>query len=414
MIKLKECDMTKPFIFVSYSKQDADMVYPVIEALQADSCNIWIDKELNKAVGKSWQKEAFDVLRDSNCKAILFFMSCNSMWSAPVCAELHFSHSETVRDNNEDKPLKIIPINTSKTWTYQSQSFHDWVYSGELNTANAAKKTLAKSDYEVLRLADVDEKYTDTSKLTVFREHKDIAKYIYKNELGQNPDQITIANINDFATIKDNIPNEAFTLNCSNSDSESESAVASVPPTSAMPQTFVSNITTAPAEGTQKRIAKKQKSITGDITFTLYGKEYTMNQSDMMLSFFAQVLNRHQEFISKIISYKGMNCVSDINYTLKENRTDEMMSYFRICQYFTFPNGESLCVGTAYSINDKLKKMALLLSICGEDPDIFQSAQVSLPIIKSGTEKGGNSHKNSSSVAAKTSSRKKSPINYFG
>lgn len=144
--------------------------------------------------------------------------------------------------------------------------------------------------------------------------------------------------------------------------------------------------------------ARKPHSSTGAITFTLYGKEYTTNQSDMMLLFFAQVLNRHPEVISEVGSYKGMNCVSDVDYTAKENQTPDMPPYFRICQYFTFPNGEKLCVGTAYAIGEKLKKMALLLSICGEASDIFQSEQVELPVVRSAAEKGDSSRGKSSGV----------------
>lgn len=144
--------------------------------------------------------------------------------------------------------------------------------------------------------------------------------------------------------------------------------------------------------------ARKPHSSTGAITFTLYEKEYTTNQSDMMLLFFAQVLNRHPELIGEVGSYKGMNCVSDIDYTAKENQTSDMPPYFRICQYFTFSNGEKLCVGTAYAIGEKLKKMALLLSICGEAPDIFQSEQVELPVIRSAAEKGDSSRGKSSGV----------------
>lgn len=135
---------------------------------------------------------------------------------------------------------------------------------------------------------------------------------------------------------------------------------------------------------TQNVTEKKKKisSRTGDITFTLYGKEYTLNQSDMMLTFFAQVLNRHTEVIDSIFQYKGMNCVSELDYTQKYNRENGMPSYFNHCEFFIFPTGESICVGTAYSIGDKLKKMALLLDICGENPEIFSSSQVLLPSVK--------------------------------
>lgn len=132
----------------------------------------------------------------------------------------------------------------------------------------------------------------------------------------------------------------------------------------------------------------RQATSTGDIRFTLYGKEYELNQSDMMLTFFAHVLNKHQDIVDELPSYNGMTCVSDVNYSLPKNRKADMPTYFRSCEFFEFANGSHICVGTSYSVVDKLKKMALLLNICGESPEIFSSEQVELPAVK---VRGGSS-----------------------
>ena len=132
----------------------------------------------------------------------------------------------------------------------------------------------------------------------------------------------------------------------------------------------------------------RQATSTGDIRFMLYGKEYELNQSDMMLTFFAHVLNKHQDIVDELPSYNGMNCVSDVDYSLSENRKADMPTYFRSCEFFEFANGSHICVGTSYSVVDKLKKMALLLNICGESPEIFSSEQVELPAVK---VRGGSS-----------------------
>lgn len=135
----------------------------------------------------------------------------------------------------------------------------------------------------------------------------------------------------------------------------------------------------------------RQATSTGDIRFTLYGKEYELNQSDMMLTFFAHVLNKHQDIVDELPSYNGMNCVSDVDYSLPKNRKADMPTYFRSCEFFEFANGSHICVGTSYSVVDKLKKMALLLNICGESPEIFSSEQVELPAVKvrGGSSAGG-------------------------
>lgn len=132
----------------------------------------------------------------------------------------------------------------------------------------------------------------------------------------------------------------------------------------------------------------RQATSTGDIRFMLYGKEYELNQSDMMLTFFAHVLNKHQDIVDELPSYNGMTCVSDVDYSLPKNRKADMPTYFRSCEFFEFANGSHICVGTSYSVVDKLKKMALLLNICGESPEIFSSEQVELPVVK---VRGGSS-----------------------
>lgn len=135
----------------------------------------------------------------------------------------------------------------------------------------------------------------------------------------------------------------------------------------------------------------RQATSTGDIRFMLYGKEYELNQSDMMLTFFAHVLNKHQDIVDELPSYNGMNCISDVDYSLPKNRKADMPTYFRSCEFFEFANGSHICVGTSYSVVDKLKKMALLLNICGESPEIFSSEQVELPAVKvrGGSSAGG-------------------------
>lgn len=132
----------------------------------------------------------------------------------------------------------------------------------------------------------------------------------------------------------------------------------------------------------------RQATSTGDIRFMLYGKEYELNQSDMMLTFFAHVLNKHQDIVDELPSYNGMTCVSDVDYSLPKNRKADMPTYFRSCEFFEFANGSHICVGTSYSVVDKLKKMALLLNICGESPEIFSSEQVELPAVN---VRGGSS-----------------------
>lgn len=124
---------------------------------------------------------------------------------------------------------------------------------------------------------------------------------------------------------------------------------------------------------------QRRASVTGDIRYSIYGAEYEENQSDMMLRVFAQVLKRHPEFVDTLPQQDGMNCAAKKQDIVSPNTKDAKPSYFRVCREFTFDNGKSVCIGTAYGSADKMKKIARLLEICGESRDVFQSAQVSLP-----------------------------------
>lgn len=103
----------EPFVFVSYSKKDAEKVYPTILELQKKGVNLWIDTNLTGTEGTSWQDNAFNVINEMNCKKILFFMSVNSFFSVPVCAELAYTINEDVINNHAGEKVNIVPISVN-------------------------------------------------------------------------------------------------------------------------------------------------------------------------------------------------------------------------------------------------------------------------------------------------------------
>jgi len=75
---------TKPYIFVSYSRKDSRIVYPLIEQLQGVGYRIWYDTGISK--GSKWANVIKDKLR--HCSIFLIFMSQNSNISLEVKREL--------------------------------------------------------------------------------------------------------------------------------------------------------------------------------------------------------------------------------------------------------------------------------------------------------------------------------------
>lgn len=366
--KIRKCDMGKPFAFVSYSKKDAEKVYALVLKLQEDGYNIWIDKELIELVGRDWQIGALKAIANPNCKVLLYCMSENSLISAPVCAELCWSKSEKVKDNNDGEEMKIVPILMSDEWKMaKDKDFMNWI-------ANIASKNgnnlLTNTDIEVLENI-VDKKYT-SNPLEKLENHGEIATLIKKEifvPLGGS--KVTCAEVGDIVTIEVNMKNtkvEEDIVLITNDEIEEEEET-----------NIVTDDTEEPSDLDGK---KKSASITGDITYTLYGKEYTDNQANMMLRIFAQVLKRHPDKVATLPEQAGMNCAMKYEDIKNPGESSANPSYFRSCEKFTFENGASVCIGTAYSSGDKMKKIARLLDICEEDRSVFCSEQIALPQVK--------------------------------
>lgn len=526
--KIKKCDVEKEYVFVSYSKKDAKKVYPVIIELQNRGYNIWIDKMLGSTAGTTWNANVLEALMERNCMAVLFFMSCNSMWSTPVCAELLFTSAEEVMNNHQNEELKIIPINADDKWSPKEKKLSQWVNRGELDDKTVAKENkLTDSDLEILQNVYIEEKYISKGESSCYKDVTHIAKHIYKHVLntrgrGRNcgADQITIVSIKDIETIIENIPEEVKNQSVNTDNMKSapvsqpvavvETPIAPVSPKSTPAAEKTAEVRTEPAvrntvvnvnnaavyklgekagkycavievigdsfrllkgskisanhadstsssnksirmeksipygnyrlvtedidgsssaiasvikgasesgprfmsttldiapndigrylepcngisetsyEGTElpqnnfsadhyDAVTGRGSTSTGDITYSLYGVTYTHNQSAMMLNVFEKVMERHSDLVASLINAGGMTCLSDVDYTLPENRFD-MKPYFRTSRYYSIGGG--VCVGTSYSFDSKLILIAKLLAYCGEPKEILVSDSVKLP-----------------------------------
>lgn len=377
--------LTKGYIFISYKSDNWKRVFlDKVFQLREQGVRVYSDKNFDDE-NRPWLTSMEKNMKFTT--AVMLFISKEYVTSLPTLIELltaiKFAKlNQLIKIQNPKYQEKIDTLRNNletsisqNTLTYANiwESFQEILYSGRLQDNDFDKKlsSLLKTIHSAyLTAIETESSEKNRQMLNPF----------------ERPYQEIIQRLD--SAPASGAPSAAETV------AEPPKTMPEPPVTSTLPETKQPEPhTPSPVEP-----SRKPHSSTGAITFTLYGKEYTTNQSDMMLLFFAQVLNRHPELIGEVGSYKGMNCVSAVDYTAKENQTPDMPPYFRICQYFTFPNGEKLCVGTAYAIGEKLKKMALLISICDEAPDIFQSEQVELPVVRSAAEKGDSSRGKSSGV----------------
>ena len=430
----------EPYVFVSYASKDKEKVYEFVYELRKRGINVYIDIELQENISKNWLQNIKERLYDVDCVAMISFLSLNYFRSYACLIEQLVTRSEDLKmekgkylenfyialDDNMSTIQKMEDAVYNNTVAKESQSMAIKMVPEEVNVLKdvmedniAVKSKLKKDVRSTIDGLNTAHRVAISMLSYIFKESSysiqkygtagDCAQLMYNNFTNDKNDKINIDVLeklkekynNDSVADKNNIAidsvaaddsvtavdNTNITDNTSITDNTNITDNTSITDNTNITDNTSISDNTHITDNTRTR----QATSTGDIRFTLYGKEYELNQSDMMLTFFAHVLNKHQDIVDELPSYNGMTCVSDVDYSLPKNRKADMPTYFRSCEFFEFANGSHICVGTSYSVVDKLKKMALLLNICGESPEIFSSEQVELPAVKvrGGSSAGG-------------------------
>lgn len=429
----------EPYVFVSYASKDKEKVYEFVYELRKRGINVYIDIELQENISKNWLQNIKERLYDVDCVAMISFLSLNYFRSYACLIEQLVTRSEDLKmekgkylenfyialDDNMSTIQKMEDAVYNNTVAKESQSMAIKMVPEEVNVLKdvmedniAVKSKLKKDVRSTIDSLNTAHRVAISMLSYIFKESSysiqkygtagDCAQLMYNNFTNDKNDKI---NIDVLEELKEKYNNAlSFTTAASSTESQNRALISVVQDNDTNSNEIDSNdiigdenststdsvatddfATSTDNINTTDNSRTRQATSTGDIRFTLYGKEYELNQSDMMLTFFAHVLNKHQDIVDELPSYNGMNCVSDVDYSLPKNRKADMPTYFRSCEFFEFANGSHICVGTSYSVVDKLKKMALLLNICGESPEIFSSEQVELPAVKvrGGSSAGG-------------------------
>lgn len=429
----------EPYVFVSYASKDKENVYEFVYELRKRGINVYIDIELQENISKNWLQNIKERLYDVDCVAMISFLSLNYFRSYACLIEQLVTRSEDLKmekgrylenfyialDDNMSTIQKMEEAVYDNTVAKESQSMAIKMIPEEVNVLKdvmedniAVKSKLKKDVRSTIDGLNTAHRVAISMLSYIFKESSysiqkygtagDCAQLMYNNFTNDKNDKI---NIDVLEKLKEKYNNAlSFTTAASSTESQNSVLISVVQDNdtnsneidsgdiignennTAIDSVATDDLATSTDNiNTTDNSRTRQATSTGDIRFTLYGKEYELNQSDMMLTFFAHILNKHQDIVDELPSYNGMNCVSDVDYSLPENRKADMPTYFRSCEFFEFANGSHICVGTSYSVVDKLKKMALLLNICGESPEIFSSEQVELPAVKvrGGSSAGG-------------------------
>src|ERR1700730_228577 len=78
---------SEPYLFVSYSHKDSELIFADMQMLHQAGCRIWYDECI--AAGNEWTEEVAKAL--GNATAFLVFISVNALQSDNVRNEINFA-----------------------------------------------------------------------------------------------------------------------------------------------------------------------------------------------------------------------------------------------------------------------------------------------------------------------------------
>lgn len=93
----------EPYMFVSYSRGDQDLVIKDLNSLHRLGFRIWYDRGIG--AGDEWEKSIQEHLDNCNCRLFVIFLSTNSLKSGPVHDEITLAKARKHKDE-----LKIFPV----------------------------------------------------------------------------------------------------------------------------------------------------------------------------------------------------------------------------------------------------------------------------------------------------------------
>ena len=102
--------------------------------------------------------------------------------------------------------------------------------------------------------------------------------------------------------------------------------------------------------------------------YKLFGQEFMGSQAAMMAHVFSELLTRHADRIPDAL--QQFNCLDTTDYAQDVGALRTSDSQFSNQRTFQI-NGQVICVGTAYNVEQKRAYISQLFRLCGEDERQF-------------------------------------------
>ena len=127
LARIRPCDTEKPYVFVSYSSEDRELVWRDVLEFQNRGYNVWLDEcNLNKTKD-SWKEDALAAVEDIECELVVFYVSEHSLCSEPCYNELCRTVAESTMEVHFG-PVKFIAVDVQEVGDITE--FSQQVYAG--------------------------------------------------------------------------------------------------------------------------------------------------------------------------------------------------------------------------------------------------------------------------------------------
>lgn len=111
--EIQPCVLENPYIFISYSSQDRELVWEDVLEFQRRGYNVWLDeKNLDKSKA-SWKEDALTAIEDMECELVVFYVSAHSLCSDACYREMMKTTDRDTCDMHNG-PVKFIAIDAQE------------------------------------------------------------------------------------------------------------------------------------------------------------------------------------------------------------------------------------------------------------------------------------------------------------
>ncbi len=139
--QITPCDIERPYIFISYSSADSDLVWRDVLEFQKRGFNIWLDEKNLDKTKSSWKNDALEAVQDIDCRMVVFYVSASSLRSENCYQEMSRTMQPTAVALHRG-PVKFIAVEVEQIGDirkFSERVFEDIQESGQDKSTRQAQ-----------------------------------------------------------------------------------------------------------------------------------------------------------------------------------------------------------------------------------------------------------------------------------